>query len=275
MGGGGFSMEPENPRLDAFVLSLARSSPPRVCFIPTASGDSEGYVANFYRAFAAFDCTPSDLTLFDRGVDDLEAFVLAQDVVYVGGGNTASLLAVWRAHGLDAILRRAWARGHRPVRHQRGDELLVRGVGDRLVRHAARAAARRPRACWRAAAARTTTARSSAGRCIRRLVASGELRAGWAADDGAALVFAGTELAEVVSSRPDAGAYRVEQGSERARCRPLSRLAGVHPRQRLGDAHRLVAALALERELQRHLRAAGHVLEVGELGRHPHLAPDR
>jgi peptidase E len=111
MGGGGFSMEPENPRLDAFVLSLARSSPPRVCFVPTASGDSERYVANFYRAFAASECTPSDLGLFDRAVEDLEAFVLAQDVVYVGGGNTASLLAVWRAHGLDAILRRAWAEG--------------------------------------------------------------------------------------------------------------------------------------------------------------------
>ena len=68
--------------------------------------------------------------------------------------------------------------------------------------------------CERAAAARTTTARSSDGRRIGDSIASGELRAGWAADDGAALVFAGTELDEVVSSRPDARAYRVERGSE-------------------------------------------------------------
>jgi dipeptidase E len=111
MGGGGFSMEPDNPLLDQFVLSLARSSPARVCFVPTASGDAEGYVARFYRCFTALDCRPSDLQLFDRTIGDLESYVLAQDVVYVGGGNTASLLAVWRAHGLDAILRAAWAEG--------------------------------------------------------------------------------------------------------------------------------------------------------------------
>ena len=62
MGGGGFSMEPENPLLDEFVLSLARAERPRVCFVPTASGDAESYVAGFYRAFSAFDCRPSDLS---------------------------------------------------------------------------------------------------------------------------------------------------------------------------------------------------------------------
>jgi peptidase E len=104
-------MEPENPLLDRFVLSVARSEAPRVCFLPTASGDAEGYVARFYRAFAELDCRPVDLGLFERTVSDLESFVLAQDVVYVGGGNTANLLAVWRTHGLDRVLRRAWERG--------------------------------------------------------------------------------------------------------------------------------------------------------------------
>src|ERR1700727_1890289 len=101
MGGGGFSMEPENPLLDRFVLSLARSSPPRVCFVPTGSGDAEGYVARFYRAFSTLDCRPADLQMFKRSIADLESFVLSQDVVYVGGGSTANLLAVWRTHGLD------------------------------------------------------------------------------------------------------------------------------------------------------------------------------
>ena len=94
MGGGGFSEEPDNPLLDRYVLSLARRERPRVCFVATASGDSEGYVARFYRAFAEHDCRPADLGLFDRLVGDLRRFVLEQDVVYVGGGNTASLLAV-------------------------------------------------------------------------------------------------------------------------------------------------------------------------------------
>src|SRR3984885_3356236 len=111
MGGGGFSMEPENPLLDRFVLSLVRASPPRVCFVPTASGDAEGYVARFYRAFTGLDCRPSDLPLFGRTIGDLESFVLGQDVIYVGGGNTANLLAVWRVHGLDRILRTAWEQG--------------------------------------------------------------------------------------------------------------------------------------------------------------------
>jgi peptidase E len=104
-------MEPENPLLDEFVLSLARRERPRVCYVGTAGGDSELYAATFYRAFAALDCRPADLGLFERRVADLRAFVLDQDVVYVGGGNTASLLAVWRAHGLDAVLAEAWREG--------------------------------------------------------------------------------------------------------------------------------------------------------------------
>lgn len=93
MGGGGFSME-DDGRLDSFVLGLARASSPRVCFLPTASGDSTDYVARLYRAFAGRDCRPVDLPLFERRVDDLRGFVLAQDVIYVGGGSTANLLAV-------------------------------------------------------------------------------------------------------------------------------------------------------------------------------------
>ena len=69
-------------------------------------------VANFYRAFSGHhDCEPSDLGLFERTVADLREFVLDQDVVYVGGGNTVALLAVWRAHGLDAVMREAWEPG--------------------------------------------------------------------------------------------------------------------------------------------------------------------
>jgi len=111
---GGASLRPEDydPRLNDFVLSLARRERPRVCFVGTASGDAPEYVANFYRAFSGHhDCVPSDLGLFSRTVADLRSFVLGQDVVWVGGGNTASLLAVWRMHGLDLVLREAWEAG--------------------------------------------------------------------------------------------------------------------------------------------------------------------
>jgi hypothetical protein len=101
MGGGGFAMEPENPLLDDFILSLARRRTPNVCFVPTASADSENYCLRFYAAFAGRNCVPNHLPLFNRKIADLREFVLRQDVIYVGGGNTANLLAIWRTHGLD------------------------------------------------------------------------------------------------------------------------------------------------------------------------------
>src|SRR4051794_41606440 len=116
MGGGGFSMEPDNPLLDDFVLSRARRTPARVCFVATASGDQVTYVADFYRAFAwREDCRASDLRLFERGVADLRPHVLDQDVVYVGGGSTANLLAVWRGGGPSPVAGRAGGAGARPV----------------------------------------------------------------------------------------------------------------------------------------------------------------
>ena len=212
MGGGGFLMEPENPLLDEFVLSLARSERPRVCFVPTASGDADSVVAGFYRAFSAFDCQPSDLTLFARKVADLRAFVLCQDVIYVGGGSTANLLAVWRVHGLDAILREAWEAG-----------VVLCGISAGMN-------------CWfeqsvtdsfgalgplndglgllAGSACPHYDGEGERRQAFRRLIEAGELSGGWAADDGAALVFDGTGVEEVVASRRGARAYRVERGRE-------------------------------------------------------------
>ena len=109
LGGGGFS-DDSDPALDDFVLSLAGSEEPRVCFVGTASGDATAYVDRFFDAFAG-RARRSVLRLFDREVADLDAFLGEQDVVYVGGGSTVNLLAVWRAHGLDRALRRAYEAG--------------------------------------------------------------------------------------------------------------------------------------------------------------------
>ena len=115
-GGGGFSMEAGNPLLDDYVLGLTGAERPRVCFVPTASGDADHYIVRFYRAFAGVGCEPSHVSLFRRDrapavEGDLEAHLLAQDLIYVGGGIVISLLGAWRAHGIDEILRRAWLRG--------------------------------------------------------------------------------------------------------------------------------------------------------------------
>ena len=111
MGGGGFSMEPENLALDRYILSHAGVPQPRVSFVPTASGDSEGYIERFYAAYGTLPCEPTHLSLFRREIADLREYVLSQDVVYVGGGNCWNMLHLWRAHGLDEILREAWQSG--------------------------------------------------------------------------------------------------------------------------------------------------------------------
>jgi dipeptidase E len=220
LGGGGFLMEPDNPLLDEFVLAQARAPRPRICFVGTASGDAAQVVTAFYRAFARHDCIATDLPLFERGVDDLRAFALAQDVIYVGGGNTASLLAVWRVHGLDRVLAEAWREGVLLCGVSAGmncwfEQSLTDSFGTRLAPlcdglgllpgsacpHYDGEAQRRP--------------------VFESLVATGGLTGGWAADDGAALVFAGTELSEVVSSRPGAAGYRVERAADGVRERRI------------------------------------------------------
>src|ERR1700722_9148834 len=112
-GGGGFSMEWGNPLLDDHVLALTGVEHPRICFLPTASGDADHYVVRFYLAFPASRCEPSHISLFRRetGVGDPRAHLLAQDVIYVGGGSLVSLLGTWQAHGIDQALHEAWRAG--------------------------------------------------------------------------------------------------------------------------------------------------------------------
>jgi dipeptidase E len=110
IGGGGFYRDAENLELEKYVLRQCRAVNPRVAFVPTASGEPDHYVASFYTAFLKLGCQPSVLTFFKR-TPDLRAFLLSQDVIYVGGGNTKSLLAVWRDWGLIELLREAWESG--------------------------------------------------------------------------------------------------------------------------------------------------------------------
>src|SRR4051812_23455111 len=108
MGGGGFSMEPRNLRMDRYVFALTGKPKPRVCFVGTASGDAERYTRKFYRMMKKHHCVPSDLSLFRRDERDPAKHLLSQDVIYVGGGNTFNLLQLWRAHGVDRAMHQAW-----------------------------------------------------------------------------------------------------------------------------------------------------------------------
>ena len=217
MGGGGFSTG-EDSELDDYILSLTGRERPRVCFVPTASGDSDTYIVRFYEAFGAERAQPTHLPLFERRHEDIRAVLLAQDVVYVGGGNTANMLAVWRIHGVDVALREAWEAGVVLCGLSAGSLCWFEGgITDSFgpLRDLRDGLGLLP-------GSHCPHYSSEAGRrsTYLRLVASG-LPGGLAADDGVGLRFAGRELAEVVSARPDARAYRVAPNRSGADERPL------------------------------------------------------
>ena len=110
IGGGGFGRSLGNLKIERYIISLTSSERPKICFIPTASGDSDLYKLNFYRAFSQLNCITSHLDFFAR-TEELEKKILNQDIIYVGGGNTKSMLAVWREWNLDSILKKAYKRG--------------------------------------------------------------------------------------------------------------------------------------------------------------------
>lgn len=111
VGGNGFGADPPNERLEAFLVKQVEAARPRICLVPTAGGDAERTRLNFLRGCARHGAVPSELLLFNRTVADIREHLLAQDIVWVGGGNTVSLLAVWRAHAVDSAMREAWEAG--------------------------------------------------------------------------------------------------------------------------------------------------------------------
>ena len=101
IGGGGFLDGSENLALENFIVGLANKPRPKVCFVPTASGDSEQYLLKFYASFAKLPATATHLPLFRLAVTDLRSYLLGQDIIYVGGGNTRNMLVLWHEWGLN------------------------------------------------------------------------------------------------------------------------------------------------------------------------------
>ena len=110
IGGGGFGRNPKNLDIERYIIDNARVSKPKICFIPTATGEDKSYIVNFYKAFSKLHCIPSHLEFFAR-TPDLRNLILDQDIVFVGGGNTKSMLAVWNEWGLPNLLRQAYING--------------------------------------------------------------------------------------------------------------------------------------------------------------------
>jgi len=110
IGGGGFGRSLGTLEIEKYIISLVNKKRPKICFIPTASGDSSLYKLNFYRAFSKLECITSHIDFFSR-TENLEEKVLTQDIIYVGGGNTKSMLAVWKEWNLNYILQNAYEKG--------------------------------------------------------------------------------------------------------------------------------------------------------------------
>ena len=206
-------MEWGNTLLDDHVLALTGVERPRVCFLPTASGDADHYIVRFYRAFSASRCEPSHISLFRRetGVGDPRAHLLAQDLVYVGGGSVVSLLGTWRAHGIDLALREAWQAGVVMCGGSAGSLCWFQSALSGFHEGTARQVEGLGFLPWSNAVHYINEPGRRAG--FVDAVASG-MAPGYGASDAAALRFVGTELAEVVSSRPGAQAFYVSPDGE-------------------------------------------------------------
>ena len=205
IGGGGFS-----PLIDAYSLSFTGKSQPKVCFLPTASGDAEGYIENFYAHFNALTPHTSHLSLTRYNQPKLHQHLLEQDLIYVGGGNSFQMLLVWRVHDVDKTLKKAWEQGCVLTGLSAGSicwfngsitdswghpyQLLDDGLGLLPGSHCPHYDAEPERPA-----------------IYENFIAQGTLPAGIAIDDHCAVRYQGTDRAEIVCAQPGHQAYAITQ----------------------------------------------------------------
>jgi len=110
IGGGGFGRNPKQNKIEKYILDQSGNKNPNIVFIPTASAEDKGYIVNFYSCFSKLQCKPSHINFFQR-TPRLDSIINKADIIYVGGGNTKSMLAVWREWKLDKLLKKAYHNG--------------------------------------------------------------------------------------------------------------------------------------------------------------------
>jgi dipeptidase E len=210
IGGGSLNEDPAQQQIERYILRLTGKDDPRVCFIGLASGETPANIVRFYSVFTSEVCRPSHLNFLTRTVADVRSFLLSKDVIYVGGGNTAALLAIWRQHGVDEVLREAWQSGivlcgssagancwhDASTTDSFGPTLapLLDGLGfipGSFCPHYDVEPQRRP--------------------LYNKAVAEGALPPGTAADNCVAIHYEGSNVKAVIASSPTARAYHLEK----------------------------------------------------------------
>jgi peptidase E len=212
IGGGMLVPDGQVPVHMVYALGLTGRREPRICALNTAGGDDPRWTLHMYDRFAGHPARLSHLALFPMpNVADPEDLLLSQDVIFVGGGSVANMLAVWRVHGLDRILRKAWQAGIVLAGSSAGGICWFEGGTTDSFGRELRAF---PDGLGFLTGSYCPHYNSEPGRrpLYHRLIADGTLAAGIACDDGAAAHFTDDELTELIADRPGASAYRVERG---------------------------------------------------------------
>jgi peptidase E len=220
IGGAGLSHKPDKLALEKYIIEQTGKLSPSVCFIPTASGEADDYIINFYASFSQLGCKPCHLSLFQPPTANLASFLLQNDIIYVGGGNTRSMLALWREWGIDKILGDAW-----------NQSIVLAGVSAGAI-------------CWfEQGVTDSIPGQLNPLDCMGflpnsfcphydsekdrrpsylRLVLEDEIMPGYAVEDGVALHFVDQALKHVVTSRPNARAYQIKKIGNKAAEQPLN-----------------------------------------------------
>lgn len=213
IGGAGFNAEPENLGLDRYILSLVKTDSPKACFIPTASADRETYITSFHEVYGKLGYKTSHLSLYWPERLDFEAFMLEQDVIYVGGGNTRNLLVLWRDWGLDKAIRKAYENGTVLAGVSAGancwfEEFSTDSMG--------------PLAPWKGLGWLEGSfcphydGEEDRRPSLRKMLTEGLMGPGLASEDGTAAHFVDEKFHRAVTMRPDSKVYRVNCKEELA-----------------------------------------------------------
>ncbi len=206
LGGGMFSMEPDNGLLDKYLLNMVPVKKPKICFLGTASSDGTEYREMFYDFFTRLNCEPTHLALTEPP-ENIETIIMKQDIIHVGGGNTRLIMDSWKKHRVDKIMKKAWRRG-----------IVLSGMSagaicwfkDGFMTAAHGALEKLPcLGLLKGSFCPHYDDRAELRRSYKHLIVQKVISEGFGVEDGAALHFVGNNLLRVVSSRPNATAYKV------------------------------------------------------------------